>query len=134
MWASPIPLIVVTSPARSVGRTIIAGLLDCATVIMLIIVVGRNCRPADANNIVIIIGKVIVPLLSSMASTALIPRGTEAPPIPRSDDDIDSDRFFLASLDKFLPQILSIIGESIFEILPESGVLSNMFIIPSQTA
>ena len=109
--ARPIPLKVVTNPARKVGKIIFVGEVDPATVIMLIIVVGKNCRPAEANRMVIIIGKFIVPLLSSIASIALIPSGTDAPPIPRSEDEIDSDKFFFALVDKFLPQNVSIIGE-----------------------
>ena len=132
--ASPIPLKVVTSPASRVGTTIFAGFVEPATVIMLIIVVGMNWRPAEAKIIVIIIGKVIVPLLSSIDSTALIPSGTEAPPIPRSEDEIDKDRYCLASLDRFLLQNLFITGESILEIEFDNGVFSTMFMIPSQTA
>ena len=133
-WASPIPLKVVASPASRVGITIIEGETDPAIVIMLIMVVGRNCKPAEANSIVMMIGKVIVPLLSSRCSTAFIPSGTDAPPIPRSEDEIDSDKYFFASAERFLPQSLSIIGDNVFEILFDSGVFSIIFIIPSQTA
>ena len=58
--ANPIPLKVVTKPARKDGSMIIVGLTEPATIIMLIIVVGINCNPADAKRIVIIIGNVIV--------------------------------------------------------------------------
>ena len=40
--ASPIPLIVVTSPPRNDGNTIEEGEVEPAMDIMLIIVVGRN--------------------------------------------------------------------------------------------
>ena len=47
---------------------------------------------------VMIMGNVITPLLSSIFSIALMPSGTDAPPIPSTLVERDSERYFLASL------------------------------------
>lgn len=101
---------VVESPARKVGKTMTAGFFEPEIVIRLIIVVGRNCKPALAKIIVKIIGKVTTPLLSSIFSIAFMPSGTDAPPIPKRLAEIESERYFFASFERFLPQSFRIIG------------------------
>lgn len=124
----------VDNPARKVGKTITAGFLDPEIVIRLIIVVGKNCNPALAKTMVKIIGKVTAPLLSSIFSIAFIPSGTEAPPIPRRLAEIESERYFFAGFERFLPQSFLIIGVRQMLRYCESFVFSIIEIIPSHTA
>ena len=102
---------VVERPASKVGRIIIDGFFEPERVIKLIMVVGKNCSPALANIMVIIMGNVMVPDLSSMCSIVLIPRGTDATPMPKRLAEIESVRYFFASFERFLPQNNLIIGE-----------------------
>ena len=100
-----------------------------------ITVVGKSCTPELANIIVIIIGKVTIPVLLSIFSIALIPNGTLAPPIPKTLVESESDRYFFASgFISFLPQSQSINGDKIFAKNNESFVFSTIPKIPSQTA
>lgn len=122
------------NPARKVGRTITAGFFDPEMVIRLIIVVGKNCNPALAKIMVRIIGKVTTPLLSSIFSIALIPSGTEAPPIPRRLAEIERERYFFAGFERFLPQSFLIIGARQMLRYCESLVFSIIEIMPSHTA
>ncbi len=126
---------VVTRPAKIVGKIINAGLVLPDAIIIPITVVGISWTPELANTIVIIIGKVAIPLLLSISSIALIPRGIEAPPMPRTLVESDRERYFFAlSLIDFLPQRRLISGERSLDKNSLNFVFSTIPKIPSQTA
>lgn len=126
---------VVTSPARIVGRIMNDAFSLPEAIIIPITVVGISWTPELAKTIVIIIGKVIVPLLSSISSMAFIPRGIDAPPIPSTLVESESERYFFAFLFiEFFPQSLSISGDKRRDRKELSFVFSTIPKIPSQTA
>lgn len=128
------PVIVVTSPDSIVGKIINEGFVEPLVVIKLITVVGRIWIPEEANIIVIIIGKFTFPDLSSSSSIALIPSGTEAPPIPSKLVERESDKYSFAFGEMSFPQSRLIRGFSSLDKPLLRAVFSTIFIIPSQTA
>lgn len=132
--ASRTPTMVVERLDIIVGSIMYVGLVLPDAVISPITVVGKSCTPEHANTIVIIIGFVIFSLPLYISSIAFIPKGTDAPPIPRSWVDRDIERYFRAfSFIEFLPQSRFISGFILFEINFDNLVSLTIPSIPSQS-